>query len=65
MATLHIPVDCFLLRQAMYPVREQHHYAKSILFSDCFSRELPKGRHRLVILICTMAMQLFVKIFLN
>lgn len=27
--------------------REHHHYAKSILFSDGFSRELPKRRYQI------------------
>ncbi len=36
------------------------HYAKIILFSDCVSRELSVREDiKLVILICTMAMQLF------
>ncbi len=27
--------------------KEQQHYAKSILFSDSFSRELPKRRYKI------------------
>ncbi len=45
-ASLHIPVDCFYYARQCILWREQHHYAKSILFTDCFSRELPKGRYQ-------------------
>ncbi len=39
--------------------REQHHYAKSILFSDCLVGKLPKGRYQTSYLNLHMGMQLF------